>query len=103
VARVEHSEHFFRCLYLRFAAEPAFDALQRAAQDLSGTAQGLSPFPHLSLAYGPPHPDKLQLCERLSAEFSGQEIRFDRLAICRSSSKLPIADWDCLAQYALAP
>jgi hypothetical protein len=103
VARVEHSEFYFRCLVLRFGAEPAFDALQLAAQAVSGTASGLSPYPHLSLAYGPPHPDKPLLCEQLSREFVGQEMLFDRIAVCRASSRLPIDTWTCLAQYALAP
>ena len=103
VARVEHSEHFFRCLFLRFGAEPVFDQLQASIRDLSGSPVGLSPYPHLSLVYGPPHPDKPRLCEELSHEFAGQEMLFDRIAICRSSSRVAIADWVCLAQYALAP
>ena len=103
VARVEHSEFFFRCVYLRFGSEPVFDALQASMRDLSGSTVGLSPYPHLSLTYGPPHPDKARLCEELSRDFAGHELLFDRIAICRSSSRLAIADWACLAQYALGP
>jgi len=101
VHEVECSEHFFRCLYLRFGAEPGFQALQGAVQAFTQTAHGLSPFAHLSLAYGQAGPGHLRARADLSREFAAQEIVFDRLAISRSSSNVPIADWLCLAQYPL--
>jgi len=104
VNEIECSEHFFRCLYLRLGREDAFDFLQGKAQAISGTAAGLSPFPHLSLAYGQPlTADHTRLREMLSSEFLGQEIVFDRLAISLSSKNVQIADWKCLAQFALTP
>ena len=101
VDRVECSPHFFRCLYLRFTVQAEFFDLRRAAQALTHTTLGLSPFPHLSLAYGDAHPDNAKLCDLLAGEFSAQEIVFDRLAIYRSSSHVPISAWECLAQYPL--
>jgi hypothetical protein len=100
-AQVECSPHFFRCLYLRFAPAAEFAGLQQAARRLTGTVQGLSPFPHLSLAYGDPHPDNTGLCDILAQEFTGQEIIFDQIAICRSSKSVPIPQWDCLARFPL--
>ena len=101
VHEVQCSAHFFRCLYLRFGAEPGFQALQGAVQAFTQTAHGLSPFAHLSLAYGQAGEDHQRARGELSREFAAQEIVFDRLAISRSSSNVPIADWLCLAQYPL--
>ena len=101
VQQVECGTHFFRSLYLRFAVEPAFADMQNTSLALTGTRDGLSPFAHLSLAYGPPHPDSARLCRILSGEFAEKEIAFDRLAISRSSSTVPIPEWECLAQYSL--
>lgn len=103
VARVEGTAHFFRSLYLRFGTEPAFDALQQATRDLSGTAQGLSPYAHLSLFYGHAGPAHESESRALSQVWAGHEIMFDRLALCRSSSNVAIADWEVLEQFALQP
>ena len=102
VQGLESSEHFFRCLYLRFSSEPAFACLQREARSLTGTDEGLSPFAHLSLAYGQARPEIATLGVRLMAEFSGQELVFDRLAISLSSQEIPIAAWRCMAEHRLA-
>ena len=101
VEAVETSPHFFRCLVLRFAPCAAFKGMQAAAQTFSQTAQGLSPFPHLSLAYGEPHPDNLRLSQELAAECVGREILLDRLSICLSSKNVPIPDWAYQADYLL--
>lgn len=101
VRRVETSPHFFRCLYLRFDAQPAFTRLQQSARRQTATARGLSPFPHLSLAYGEPHADNAGLAEVLAEEFMGQEIVFDQIAIYRSSQSVPIPEWECLARHPL--
>jgi len=102
VQQVERSNHFFRCLYLRFGQEPAFDFLQGEVQAISRTAEGLSPYPHLSLAYGNDYPGIGSLRTSLANEFDSLEIAFDRLAISLSSKVLPIAEWQCLAEYALS-
>lgn len=102
VERVENGEHFFRCLYLRFGDQSAFAAMQKTARALTRTADGLSPFPHLSLAYADPDPGNARLCETLVDDFAAQEMVFDRLAVCRSSKHVPVPEWECLAQYPLA-
>ena len=102
VALVDGTPHFFRCLFLRFDLHPAFQEMQAATQLMTGTAHGLSPFPHLSLAYG----DALEAYARerrlLAGDFEEQIIVFDRLAICHSSCHVPIADWVVLEQLPLA-
>jgi len=104
---VERRNFFFRCLYLRFAGNAAFDALQRQAQAWSGMADGLSPYPHLSLAYGEfdgqVQPQRLALFESLRARFAGRRLVFDHLAVCLSSKDTPIADWRCVADVPLLP
>ena len=102
VRQVECSDHFYRCLYLRFDRLPEFTSMQRAAQRSTGTRAGLSPFPHLSLAYGEPHPDNAAMSQLLAQEFVSQDVVFDRIAIYRSSQSVPIQDWECLAQYPLS-
>lgn len=101
VLQIESSEHFFRCLYLRFGDEPGFEALQGAVQAFTRTAEGLSPFPHLSLAYGNTGPGHASARADLSREFAAREMVFDCLAISRSSKNVAIADWQCLALYPL--
>jgi len=103
VRQVECTAHFFRCLYLRFDSHPVFARLQRAARRCTGTPRGLSPFPHLSLAYGVAHPDNARMGDILGEEFLSWEIVFDRIAICRSSSTVPIPQWECLVHYPLPP
>ena len=102
VHSVASSAHFFRCLYLRFPGAQAFDALQRAALACTGTASGLSPFPHLSLAYGQLQAQQQALLDALNTRFAGQAMRFDRIAICRSSKDVPIDEWEVLLDYPLA-
>lgn len=102
VHSVASSAHFFRCLYLRFPSTQAFDGLQRAALAFTGTASGLSPFPHLSLAYGELQAQQHALLAALNARFAGQALRFDRIAICRSSKEVPIDEWAVLSEYPLA-
>ena len=101
VTEVENSAHFFRCLYLRFATTPGFELLQGAFRAMSKTTDGLSPFPHLSLAYGDAGPHHVQARAALAGECIGRDIVFDRLAISRSSKNLAIADWQNLALYPL--
>ena len=101
VQAVEHTAHFFRYLYLRFADEPVFGALQTAVQRFTQTAHGLSPFPHLSLAYGQAQPDTEPARATLASEFTAQVLVFDRLAIARSARDVPISEWSCIAQYPL--
>ena len=102
VAHVECTAHFFRSLYLRFNESAAFTALQAFAHSSTETSRGLSPFPHLSLAYGDSQEDNHGLRKVLSDEFVGQEIVFDQLAIYRSSKSVPIAEWECLGRFPLA-
>jgi hypothetical protein len=68
----------------------------------SGTAHGLSPFPHLSLTYGDAYEAYALQRPSLSALYAGGDIVLDRLAICRSSSHVPIEEWTCLTQLPLA-
>lgn len=103
VASVESRPFFFRCLYLRFPVTPAFKALQKSAQAFTGTASGLSPYPHLSLAYGQMQPRHQPLLDAIKARFMGQLLCFDRIAICRSTKDIPIQEWTCLFDYPLAP
>jgi hypothetical protein len=97
VTDVENSAHFFRCLYLRFASTPGFELLQGSLRAWSKSTDGLSPFPHLSLAYGDAGPAHFLARADLAREFMAQEIVFDRLSICRSSKNVAIADWQNLA------
>ena len=102
VADVACTAHFFRCLFLRFGSHRAFDDLQAATQGITGTSHGLSPFPHLSLAYGEAHEAYARQRPLLAGDYLGRDLVFDRLAICRSSSHVPIAEWTCLDQLPLA-
>ena len=96
-------EHFFRCLYLRLAPSAAFDTLQSATATAAGTRAGLSPYPHLSLAYAQPHPDNQRLCQLMAEQFADRPLTLDRIAVVRCSSQLPVTHWAIESTYALAP
>lgn len=102
VQAVECSPHFFRRAMLRFAPTDAFTALQAATHAASQTDVGLSPFAHLSLAYGEDCADGRDVHQALAQEFLGREIALDRLSICHSAKTVPIANWRYLADYPLA-
>ena len=102
VRAVECGDHFFRCLYLRFDADAALAALQDRVRAFTGTADGLSPFPHLSLAYGTVTDATRRARDDLAQHFTAREIVFDRIAVIRSSKDVPIAEWQVLEQYPLA-
>lgn len=99
VAEVAGSEHFFRSLYLRFDETPAYVGGKKYLQSASGSADGLSLFPHLSLAYGvPDEAQKREVIDELSSMI-GNEITFDRVVVARSSKQVPIAEWACQAAF----
>ncbi len=102
IETVGSDAHFFRCLYLRLAPSAAFDALQSAAAEATGTRSGLSPYPHLSLAYAQPHPDNQRLCQVLAEQFAGQILTLDRIAVVRCSSATPVSQWAVESAYPLA-
>ncbi len=100
-ASIDGGEHFFRSLYVRFDESPAYLSFKQSMQRISGTDDGLSLFPHLSLAYGLTGAQKsaamfAELGQLLSTPFC-----FDRIVIARSSKNVPIADWESLAEFAL--
>lgn len=103
VTALEHGPHFFRCLLLRLDAGAAFDALQQRSAALNATRAGLSPYAHLSIAYGDATTAALGRVPRATIErdWVGHLLRLDQLAVVRSSQSVPIADWRVLARFAL--
>ena len=101
VRAVECGDHFFRCLYLRFDADVVLAALQDRVRAFTGTADGLSPFPHLSLAYGTLTDATRRVRDELAQGFSAREVVFDRIALVRSSKDVPIAEWRILEECPL--
>lgn len=103
VTALEHGPHFFRCLLLRLDAGSAFDTLQQRSAALNAGRAGLSPYAHLSLAYGEATDAALAGVPRAAIErdWVGRTLILDRLAVVRSSQSVPIADWRVLASFAL--
>ena len=104
VTAVETSAHFFRSLYLRFDESTCYVGAKATAQTASGTANGLSIFPHLSLAYGiADGRAKNAIATNLATEFAmivPSEIHFDRIAVARASKDVPIDEWAVLDVFA---
>lgn len=101
VAVVEGTDAFFRSLFLRFEETPAYLDCKRRSLAASGQADGLSQFPHLSLAYGPIESnDKQRAMAELAAQWR-EPLCFDRVAITNATSANPICDWTVLASFAL--
>ena len=102
VRAVEGTEHYFRSLYLRLDGGTAFDAMRRRCAERTGSDEGLSPYAHVSLAYGPTRGDAPALRERLHHEHAGEIVEFDRLVLARSGQAVAIADWCVLASEPLS-
>ncbi len=76
VARVAPGAQYFECIYLDLQANTTFDVLQSAARALFGISDvDATAHPHLSLAYGEPHPDNAKLCAVLAEQFTGADHR----------------------------
>jgi hypothetical protein len=93
VRAVEGTEHYFRSLYLRLEAGEVFERLCRTCAQASGTDDGLPPYAHLSLAYGPTRGDAGALQASLTRELGASPLVLDRIALARAGKAVPIAQW----------
>jgi len=94
VAHVEGMDLHFRALYLRMIDHPRFQLLCRQAASAIDMPLNVSPYPHLSLPYGKLSADvRRGLCDDLLPRFRDAMIGFDRLALVRASSSLPVDEW----------
>jgi hypothetical protein len=94
VCAVEGTAHYFRSLVLRLEAGDAFERLCRKCVQASGTEEGVSPYAHLSLAYGPTQGDAVALRRSLMRELGDAPLVLDRVALVRAGKAVPIAQWD---------
>ncbi len=101
---------YYRALFLRFAELSAFDALGDLVGSQTGTTEGRTPYPHLSLAYGaadraPGSADLVDAVETahpgLLDEFQSRYFRFDRLAVALSAQGVPLDQWSILETFEL--
>lgn len=103
VRGIERSVHFFRAFYLRFDRTDAFVPLLERAARLAGTRNGLSPFPHLSLAYGTlDDAAKAAQIEAIGTGIAARTVAFDALAVALSGQRVPIEAWRLAAICPLA-
>jgi len=103
VRGIEQSTHYYRAFYLAFDGFDAFAPLIRRSAAAFGSDDGLSPFPHLSLAYGTLDADaKAALAREVGAGVPAT-LTFDRLAVSLSGKSVGIASWRVLQTFALAP
>jgi 2'-5' RNA ligase len=102
VRGIEQSTHYYRAFYLAFDGFDAFAPLVRRSAQASGTDAGLSPFPHLSLAYGTLGADAKAALAREVAASVPATLTFDRLAVSLSGQSVGIASWRVLQTFALA-
>jgi hypothetical protein len=93
VRAVEGTEHYFRSLVLRLDASETFERLCRLCMQASGSEEGVSPYAHLSLAYGPTRGDAVALRASLMQRFGAEPLVLDRIALARSGKAVPIEQW----------
>lgn len=99
---IQWTEHPFRTFFVAFDRADRFRVLLERAAKLTGTRDGLSPFPHLSLAYGTlPVREKIARSRPLSPAFEGRTITFDRLVVALSGKEVPIEEWKAVATIPL--
>ncbi len=103
VRGVELSDAYYRAFYLTFDDCPAFVTLCAQSAQALGDGAGLSPFAHLSLAYGTLDvAAKTALIEEFAAEIPAA-LGFDRIGVALSGKSVGIASWRTLQTFALAP
>ena len=99
---IQWTEHSFRTFFVAFDRADRFNALRERSAKLTGSREGLSPFPHLSLAYGTlPVREKIARSRPLAPAFEGRTIRFDRLVVALSGKDVPIEEWRAVATIPL--
>lgn len=103
VRGIEQSMHYYRAFYLAFDGFEAFAPLIRRSAEAFASDDGLSPFPHLSLAYGTLGADAKAAIAREVAADVPATLTFDRLAVSLSGQSVGIASWRVLETFALAP
>ena len=103
VRGIEQSAHYYRAFYLALDDDgSAFANLRARAAEAFASEAGLSPFAHLSLAYG-----TLDSAARdaLVREFAAEippALTLDRLAVALSGSSVGVASWRTLQCFPLA-
>jgi hypothetical protein len=103
VRGIEQSMHYYRAFYLAFDGCDGFAPLGPRCARAFGTDAGLSPFAHLSLAYGTlDAAAKGALARDVAAEIP-PTLTFDRLAVALSGSSVGIASWRTLQCFDLVP
>lgn len=94
IAEIAFLPEIFRAFFLKLAAHPTLDALNRQAEDLGSIYPNSGYMPHVSLIYGDLASEAKQgLRERLQEEVRGRSLRFDRLSYVYSGKGIEIADW----------
>lgn len=99
---ISWTEHPFRAFFVAFDSAERFHRLLERSAELAGTREGLSPFPHLSLAYGKlPIREKIARSRPLTRTIDGRAMRFDRLVVALSGKDVPIDEWKVVATVPL--
>lgn len=99
---IQWTEHPFRTFFVAFDRADRFHALLDRSAKLTGSRDGLSPFPHLSLAYGTlPVREKIARSRPLAGAIDGRTMRFDRLVVALSGKETPVEDWRVVATIPL--
>lgn len=100
---IQWTEHPFRTFFVAFDRADRFRALLERSAKLTGSREGLSPFPHLSLAYGTlPVREKIARSRPLSGAIDGRTMVFDRLVVALSGKEVPVEEWRAVATIPLA-
>ncbi len=99
---IQWTEHPFRAFFVAFDRADRFRALTERSARLTGSREGLSPFPHLSLAYGAlPVREKIARSRPLAGAVEGRTMVFDRLAVALSGKEVAVEDWRIVATIPL--
>ena len=99
---IQWTEHPFRTFFVAFDRADRFRMLLDRSAKLTGTREGLSPFPHLSLAYGTlPVREKIARSRPLSGAIEGRTMTFDRLGVALSGKSVPVDEWKIVATIPL--
>ncbi len=103
VRGIAQSDHYYRAFYLALDdADGAFARMCASAAQAFATRDGLSPFAHLSLAYGTlDGATKDALAQEIAAGLPAA-LELDRIAVSLSGSGVGIASWRILQSFPLA-
>lgn len=102
ISGIDTSAVYWRSFYLAFADAPGFAPALEQLVALTGTTVAVSPFAHLSLAYGPLSDERKATLRTTTLAQLPRTLAFDRVVVALAGKTVGVPSWRVLESFALA-